>query len=936
MDEEELDDDVNGAGQDEDTDSQSGGQEQEDGSSRQSTVSNPINGIPGAGNKARQFIKSPINSNTVRALAQGLRTIINAIPIHYRIIAISVVVLAIVIYVIISSYLIIDLSSKTVVTTVNTYVGKIDDPLKKADYDKNKSLLLFSLDDINSMYTEFMNSTDGDKNVLEDLTKKFKNGNKISKNTILNGAISSNDERELYKHILLTEKYNFNNVKWKEYNHGVSSTTSPKMKVDSNLGLQYPDDPDINVKQFVNMLYPYLQSWYIPLAMYSGSLNSGTENVSKKNTDFAYQIVCNAYSDITMAKYDMETLSNEYEEIIYDESRFSSENKAQSLVKSNKTINTSYYIESAKTFDLIFVNEYNYVRYNENNTPDYVRKIEEPYSDTYQDVEVIFNNNGPPTIKPVTKTRTGKKIRTIKTWSDRVEQSYSSKYKYGVNDIEEFSGQISQDARDYYSKLEENGYLDRIMLINSNKDIYPKYVVRDTEYAENVGYDKSYLTLYYSHLRKLLLSMSENINNLPIVYGQTLDINLKYNSTDNIFGIGYLNLLDTSSIVKQPLSAEVEAYRSRVEKIASEFGMSDYVDLILAVMMQESGGRLVDVMQSSESLGLKPNEIGKGAVVNLSADVLKGLGMSENLVGTTLTNEIATEISLRQGIKYLKYCLDTTKGDIVLALQCYNYGTGFYSYAIKNGGYSLEVAAAFSDTMAAKYGWDRYGDKLYVLNVLRYYNKEININFGSTFGQSYSETPMSGWLFASVADNKPAAKFGEFNYKKTGGRNIDISDTWEANNLVNVQCVVNGEVFFTAKVNKAAKANFEQAFKNIATLIENDTLSKSNVVYGGSYVPRYMASGTGKLSYHSWGIAIDFNYSLKIGSYVPYASMGIDTWNSYQSFIQSECGGIEANSKNVNYVLWKYAFEPAGFRWGGNWRGSSVSYFDPMHYEINF
>ena len=48
------------------------------------------------------------------------------------------------------------------------------------------------------------------------------------------------------------------------------------------------------------------------------------------------------------------------------------------------------------------------------------------------------------------------------------------------------------------------------------------------------------------------------------------------------------------------LSDEVLSYRPAVERAAAKYGMSDYVDLILAVMMQESGGRGLDVMQAAE------------------------------------------------------------------------------------------------------------------------------------------------------------------------------------------------------------------------------------------------------------------------------------------------------------------------------------------------
>lgn len=59
---------------------------------------------------------------------------------------------------------------------------------------------------------------------------------------------------------------------------------------------------------------------------------------------------------------------------------------------------------------------------------------------------------------------------------------------------------------------------------------------------------------------------------------------------------------------------------------------------------------------------------------------------------------------------------------IKLALQGYNYGSGYISWALRNyGGYSVANASEFSDKMAQKMGWSSYGDKQYVAHVLRYY-----------------------------------------------------------------------------------------------------------------------------------------------------------------------------------------------------------------------
>ena len=154
------------------------------------------------------------------------------------------------------------------------------------------------------------------------------------------------------------------------------------------------------------------------------------------------------------------------------------------------------------------------------------------------------------------------------------------------------------------------------------------------------------------------------------------------------------------------LSDEVLSYRPAVERIAAKYGMSEYVELILAVMMQESGGRGLDVMQAAEG--------------------------SFNTKSPHKPNGITDpEYSIECGIQELKYALEkagctgpTDLDRIKLALQGYNYGSGYIDWAMeRDGGYTKENAIAYSDMMCARPSWpyDRYGDKEYVEHVLRYY-----------------------------------------------------------------------------------------------------------------------------------------------------------------------------------------------------------------------
>ena len=112
-----------------------------------------------------------------------------------------------------------------------------------------------------------------------------------------------------------------------------------------------------------------------------------------------------------------------------------------------------------------------------------------------------------------------------------------------------------------------------------------------------------------------------------------------------------------------PVSAEVEAYEPLIRQYANQYGIGEYVELIKAVMMQESGGRGLDPMQSSEGgfntrYPRKPN------------------GITD------------PEYSIQCGVQEVKSCLVSAgvenpidMQNIRLALQGYNFGNGYISWA---------------------------------------------------------------------------------------------------------------------------------------------------------------------------------------------------------------------------------------------------------------
>ena len=119
-----------------------------------------------------------------------------------------------------------------------------------------------------------------------------------------------------------------------------------------------------------------------------------------------------------------------------------------------------------------------------------------------------------------------------------------------------------------------------------------------------------------------------------------------------------------------PISDAVKADRDTVADYAAQNDISDYTDVLLAIMQVESGGELDDLMQSSGSL-------------ELPADSLH------------------QEASIRQGCSYfahLLHCAESEGCDLDTTIQAYNYGSGFIDYVAEHGGkYSLELSEKFAE-----------------------------------------------------------------------------------------------------------------------------------------------------------------------------------------------------------------------------------------------
>jgi len=196
--------------------------------------------------------------------------------------------------------------------------------------------------------------------------------------------------------------------------------------------------------------------------------------------------------------------------------------------------------------------------------------------------------------------------------------------------------------------------------------------------------------------------------------------------------------VEMSAFGTAQVSPEVERYREQIASELSKFELEQYTDLLLALMMQESGGRGNDPMQASES------KCGR-------------IGCIKN-----------PDESIVYGVKHFVNVLQKANYDVKLTLQSYNFGSGFIDYVMANGGaYTKELAIEYSQKMYQKfkntglYKCHRpaaiqyqacYGDIEYVDAVLRYLpsammgnSATLSNGFSSPLKRSLEITSPYGW-----------------------------------------------------------------------------------------------------------------------------------------------------------------------------------------------
>lgn len=148
------------------------------------------------------------------------------------------------------------------------------------------------------------------------------------------------------------------------------------------------------------------------------------------------------------------------------------------------------------------------------------------------------------------------------------------------------------------------------------------------------------------------------------------------------------------------VSEDVLKWRPVVAEYAEKYEISEYVDVILAIIQVESGGTAADVMQSSESLGLPP-----GSITDPNYSIEVGVSHFAEVIQSARKMEL----------------------DFWTPVQSYNYGSGFNNYVSKNGKtYSFELATSFAQEQSG-------GTKVTYSNPVADFNGNWRYKYGNMY-----------------------------------------------------------------------------------------------------------------------------------------------------------------------------------------------------------
>lgn len=345
------------------------------------------------------------------------------------------------------------------------------------------------------------------------------------------------------------------------------------------------------------------------------------------------------------------------------------------------------------------------------------------------------------------KIKANKKLNTIKTKSQtniqknsktefNLKRSNKSKKRFLPSNKDNKFSSINETRNNDYKNRMKSYMLKQYRLKLKNSSIDPK--INHNIFSAS------------KMIKKPLLILSKTLNGLSKLwsYGTGLILILVICLFIGVFGsLSNDNNINTEN---SPLSIEVLAYEGIITQYAIQYGIEEYVPIIEAIMMQESGGKGNDPMQAAEC----------------------GFNTKYPHVPNGIEDPV---YSIEVGIQNFADCLTTAKvlnindnNNLYLALQGYNYGKAYITWAYDLFGcYSKANAKVYSDNKKNELKVKVYGDPEYVEHVLRYYHfgssniieiarKEIGNKGGEKYWRWYGFNQRVNWcaIFVSWCANE--------------------------------------------------------------------------------------------------------------------------------------------------------------------------------------
>ena len=281
------------------------------------------------------------------------------------------------------------------------------------------------------------------------------------------------------------------------------------------------------------------------------------------------------------------------------------EETEEGVVNENK-YRWSYIIDTAKTFDTITLNDYEfeaYYEYDRTNFDNYINKIgdyqnmtaenyqsseqtnskADSYGSSHEEyyvdsgVKEVATGSGKDTswnasnvknvesgFKMVANTKesyvvkkteqvikNGHTYKDVYVWNDKLNFKDYTSGIYNIDSVKDVTGDdLSSQETSYYNNLYKTGKLNLIDIMNSDYNLYKNYL-RDTKETENKGYDRGYLNLSYTVLKQHVQEFLSKRKMSNLAYGWSLGIDK--NAAGSLSGLG---LGDVASIEATATLAE--------------------------------------------------------------------------------------------------------------------------------------------------------------------------------------------------------------------------------------------------------------------------------------------------------------------------------------------------------------------------------------------